>query len=204
MELHRFAPCDLPGMYRVCLLTGDAGSDATGLYRDPDLLGQLYAGAYPTADPGLTWAVRDGLGVAGYIVATDDSARFAQWQERFWWPDLRERYPLRQADDPAADHQSVDVRAVQTIHTGQEPSVEVLDLFPAHLHIDLLPRAQGLGWGRRLIDTLAGELRTRGVPGVHLGVACENTGAIAFYQKVGFSLLQHHDWGLTLGLGLRE
>jgi GNAT superfamily N-acetyltransferase len=37
---------DLAGAYRVCLLTGDAGVDATGKYRDPDLLGHVYVGPY--------------------------------------------------------------------------------------------------------------------------------------------------------------
>lgn len=51
MQVRPFATCDLAGMYRVCLLTGDAGADATPVYRDPDLLGHVYAAPYPVADP---------------------------------------------------------------------------------------------------------------------------------------------------------
>ena len=57
-----FHPSDLPALYRICLLTGDAGGDATPLYRDPDLLGHVYLGPYPIADPGLTFVVVDELG----------------------------------------------------------------------------------------------------------------------------------------------
>ncbi|MEV7972260.1 GNAT family N-acetyltransferase [Cellulomonas sp. NPDC089187] len=196
MELRRFARCDLPGLYQVCLLTGAAGQDATADYRDPDLLGHLYAGAYPTADPSLTWVVRDEQGVAGYLVATDDSAAFAAWQEQHWWPELRERYPLPGTGLPA------DLRAIETIHAGQPPRAELVERFPAHLHIDLLPRTQGRGMGRRLIETLVGELRARGVPGLQLGVAETNTGAIAFYERVGFDTASRHDWGRMLVMDL--
>ena len=66
------------------------------------------------------------------------------------------------------------------------------DDHPAHLHIDLLPELQGQGWGRRLIDTLAGALRERGVSGLHLVASADNTGALAFYARLGFTPLPSH------------
>jgi ribosomal protein S18 acetylase RimI-like enzyme len=186
-------------MYRVCLLTGDAGTDATAVYRDPDLLGHVYAAPYPVADPTLTWVVTDDDGaVVGYVVGTADSQAFARWQEAHWWPALRERLPLRPAQDGTRDHE-----LLHTVHHGGEYAAAVTDRYPAHLHIDLLPRAQGQGLGRVLITTLADALRDRGVPGLHLGVAAENTGAIAFYERVGFRTLDTHPWGRTLGMDLR-
>src|SRR4051794_19501278 len=93
-----FHPSDLPALYRICLLTGDAGADATNLYRDPDLLGHLYAGPYPIADPGLTFVVVDDQGVCGYLVATADSYRFERWLGSSWFPVLRAQHGV--ADDP--------------------------------------------------------------------------------------------------------
>lgn len=178
-ELRAYRPGDLPAMYHVCLLTGDAGRDASALYRDPDLLGHLYCGPYPTADPALTLVVADDEGVAGYLVGTADSTAFAGWQERHWWPPLRERYPLG-PDDGSADH-----RLVAQIH--RPPLVVPPPGHPAHLHVDLLPRRQGQGWGRRLIAAFVGLLRERGVLGLHLEADPRNTGAIAFYQRLGFA-----------------
>jgi ribosomal protein S18 acetylase RimI-like enzyme len=60
------------------------------------------------------------------------------------------------------------------------------DDYPAHLHIDLLPRLQGQGMGRRLIETLIAALRERGIPGLHLGLDAANTSARAFYDRLGF------------------
>ena len=59
--------------------------------------------------------------------------------------------------------------------------------YPSHLHIDLLPDAQGQGAGRRLIETLTTSLAAHGSPGVHLGVAVRNQNARAFYERVGFT-----------------
>ena len=56
-----------------------------------------------------------------------------------------------------------------------------------HLHIDLLPRLQGRGVGRRLIERLTASLRAQGVIGLHLHVGAANIRAIGFYQRVGFT-----------------
>ncbi len=198
MQVRPFSTCDLAGMYRVCLLTGDSGADGTAFYRDPDLLGHVYAAPYPVADPGLTWVVTDEDGVAGYVVGAADSQGFARWQEEVWWPPLRERYPLRPEVEGLRDHD-----VLQTIHRGSRYEEELTADYPAHLHIDLLPRAQGRGLGRTLIETLAGALRERGVPGVHLKVSEQNPGAIAFYGRVGFHEVATASWGRTLGMDLR-
>ena len=63
---------------------------------------------------------------------------------------------------------------------------EPYERYPSHLHIDLLPRAQGRGYGRRMIEQVLNALRRRQSPGVHLGVSERNTRAIAFYRRLGF------------------
>ena len=60
---------------------------------------------------------------------------------------------------------------------------------PSHLHIDLLPRAQSRGYGRRMMEMVMDKLRRRGAPGAHLGVSMANTPAFGFYQRLGFSEL---------------
>jgi ribosomal protein S18 acetylase RimI-like enzyme len=74
-------------------------------------------------------------------------------------------------------------------------SPEVVAGHPAHLHIDMLPRLQGRGLGRSLLDHLFAGLRSAGADAVHLGVSPENTNAIAFYERLGFDVLIE---GLTI------
>ncbi len=78
------------------------------------------------------------------------------------------------------------------------------DDYPAHLHIDLLPSAQGQGWGRALMDRFLAQVRSAGARGVHLGVATVNRGAAAFYTRLGFHLLRADEETQTLGLRLDD
>ncbi|MGA1835794.1 N-acetyltransferase [Herbiconiux sp. 11R-BC] len=67
---------------------------------------------------------------------------------------------------------------------------------PAHLHVDLLPEAQGQGGGRMLMDALLARLTAAGIPGVHLVVDPRNTGALAFYPRLGFTELARTPTGV--------
>jgi ribosomal protein S18 acetylase RimI-like enzyme len=193
-----FHPADLPGMYRLCLLTGEAGGDATSLYRNPDLLAHLYCGPYPVADPSLTFVVADEHGIAGYVVATADSRQFGHWLHEHWWPTLRAQYPL--VEDPGDGTQ--DHVLIRRMHEWPNDEQAVYASHPAHLHIDLLPRLQRQGMGRRLVATLSEALRARGVAGLHLGVDERNQDGIAFYERIGFRTFERHEWGRTLVLDL--
>ena len=195
-RVERAGLADMAGIYRVCLLTADAGGDASALYPDPDLPGHVYAGPYLAQGGGTQLVVVDDEGIAGYVVSTDDTATFATWAEEHWWPPLRERYP-RSDEDSAAG------RIIRTIHQPAGPPAELLAGYPAHFHIDLLERIRGSGLGRTLLERLFGELRERGVPGVHMGVDGGNTNAIGFYEHLGFRTLQHEPWGVTMGMSLR-
>src|SRR5690348_17451483 len=59
---------DRDAVNAICLKTGDAGQDATALYRDPDLLGHLYAGPYAALEPESGFILEDEEGAGGYIL----------------------------------------------------------------------------------------------------------------------------------------
>lgn len=61
--------------------------------------------------------------------------------------------------------------------------------YPAHLHIDILPEYQNKGYGGILIKTLFEELESKGIKGVMLTADSHNTGAIRFYERLGFKTL---------------
>jgi len=174
---------DLPGAYRVCLLTADAGGDASGLHDDPDLLGHVWTGPYLVFPAAIRRVLHDEHGVAGYCVAVPDTRAFEGWLAGVWLPPLRARYPL------GSGTTSADAALVARLHDPPTADGGLLDAHPAHLHIDLLPRLQGQGWGRRVLEAVLDELAATGVPGVHLGVDDANTGAHAFYERLGFTEL---------------
>ena len=79
------------------------------------------------------------------------------------------------------------------IHHPWLPPGELASRYPSHLHINLVPRLQSGGHGRRLISRLTDELRRHGSCGVHLGVRPANVRAIGFYRHIGFTQLPGTD-----------
>jgi len=188
---------DMAGAYRTCLLTGDAGKDGSGRYRDPDLLGHVYVGPYLVRGRGSQLVLVDEAGTAGYLLSADDTLDFEAWAEEHWWPWLRTRYPL-----PSFGAADPDAELIRLIHSPPRTPQALADEYPAHLHIDLEERARGTGLGRRLIERLLRDLRDRGVPGVHLGVDDTNANAIGFYGHLGFRELEAEPGELIMGMHL--
>jgi len=65
-------------------------------------------------------------------------------------------------------------------------SPKLLEEYPAHLHVDILPEYQRQGWGTKLMDALVERLREERVQGIHLIKAGDNVGSEMFYGSVGF------------------
>lgn len=191
--IRQYRSTDREALYRVCLLTGDSGFDATSRYRDGSLVGHVFVGPYVELHPELAFVVDDGAGAEGYVLGVTDSAIFAQECEQRWWPPLRSQYDGVNATDGYGDQW-----LLNWIRTP--PAVpDFASAYPSHLHIDLLPRWQSGGWGRRLIDAVLAEFQTTGSRGVHLGVGRANERAVGFYRHLGFEDLEGDDNTLWLG-----
>jgi len=178
------APGDLDDLYHIALMTGASGKDASALYRDPKLVGHIYAAPYALFAPEFAFVAEDGEGVAGYVVGAVDTAAFEDLLEDRWWPRLRPQYA-----DPSAipyeDWTADQLRSWQ-IHHPRRTSSRIAEPFPSHLHINLLPRLQGQGVGRRLIDTWLATISAMGSKGAHLGVNPDNLAAMHFYRALGW------------------
>lgn len=177
-------PGDEPGAYYVCLKTGDHGKDGEPFYRDdPDALGRIFVGPYLAYEPDLSLVLEDDEGICGYALGAFDSRAFYARYEAEWRPGLCARFPAPQGDPRQW------TRVQQVHHWYHHPDYfcpEPYEAYPSHLHIDLLERARGRGFGRRMIEQVMEKLRRRGSPGAHLGVSVLNTMALGFYQHLGF------------------
>ncbi len=183
----------MPELYEICLKTGENGNDASGVIDFPNLLGDFYAAPYAIYEPELCFVLVNNGRPVGYVLAASDTPAFERWMFDEWFPPLREKYPKPAAD--GTDHQS---HLLRTIHkTECEPDNE--PGYPAHLHIDILPEGQGGGWGLKLMEALWNQLRSMGVPAVHLGVSKANANAVGFYKHIGYHVISEHQWGYTLG-----
>ena len=179
-----YDPADREALYRVCLLTGDHGGDASHVYEDdPDALARIYVGPYLDFHPEFARVLEDQDGVCGYALATPDSRAFYDRYVRCIVPNLRRRFPLPEGDaERWTAAQSVHYRYHNPVSFCPEP----YDEYPAHLHIDLIARVHRRGYGTVMMDQLFDRLTTAGVPGVHLGMGAWNERAYAFYRSIGF------------------
>lgn len=178
---------DSSSAYYVCLKTGDFGDDGEAFYsEDPDALGRIFVGPYLEYEPSHSLVVEDEHGVCGYALGALDSRSFYDRYEREWRPMLCAEFP-----DPSGPPENW-TRTQQVYHSYHHPDYfvpEPYEDYPSHLHIDLLPRAQGCGVGRKLLTRLMDSLAREGSRGVHLGMSVFNKRAFGFYQRLGFAEL---------------
>ena len=195
--VRKFQEEDRPGLYHICLATGDSGANAEHLYNQKDMLGEIYVGPYLSFQPDLSFTlIHDG--VAGYALAALDTTSFEDTLSNQWWPAILEKYSNRSPEN-------FNERENNLFRYIQNPplrSKEVINQYPSHLHIDLLEKAQGRGIGKAMMLLLLETLREQGSTGVHLGMGARNDRAFIFYTKLGFTLLDKNDDEWTMGLKL--
>jgi GNAT superfamily N-acetyltransferase len=196
MEIRPYRPQDRSHCYDVCVKTGLGGQDATGVYSDDDLIPEIFCGPYLDLEPELAFVVDDGERAVGYVLGAADTRAFVERYRQEVLPGFAKRF---------GDLAAVSADEREMTELGLQPErmlIPELGDYPAHLHIDLLPVAQGQGLGRRLIETLLDALAARGVKGVHLEMDAANHGAGAFYSRLGFRLLESDDPG-SVRFGMR-
>jgi GNAT superfamily N-acetyltransferase len=201
LAIRTFRSADLEPLYDISLATGHEGGDASHLYEDRKLIGHIYSAPYALLEPRLASVVEDDEGVAGFAVGTPDTTK---WQERLeveWWPKLRREYP-----DPAvkpATEWSADQRRANNIHRPERTPQRVVELYPAHLHLNLLERIQGRGAGTMLFAEWMARASERGIGAVHVGVNAANARAVRFWSNRGFDRLrlEDNDPGRTIWMG---
>ncbi len=184
VDVRVFRPSDLEDLFRICLATGAGGEDASALYRDPRLIGHVYAAPYAALSPLTVFVAEDARGVGGYIVGAPDTCDFEDRLETEWWPGLRKFYR-----DPSGEPRvgwSNDQYMIYRIHHPSRTASAIAEPYPAHLHINLLPHLRGCGVGRRLMEQWLGAVREMGSCGAHLAVGSANRRAIRFYRACGF------------------
>lgn len=194
--IRRCEPRDWDAVYEVCLRTGDDGKDGTHLFDDPKALGHIYVGPYMKLEPELAFVLEDGQGVCGYVLGAFDSKKFYACYLNEWLPGIRRNYSEPTGDPAQWSHTQ---RACWQYYHPEIFWPEPYEDYPSHLHIDLLPRAQGRRLGGEMMRLLLAALIERGSIGTHLAMALSNARAERFYKKLGFHELARRSEALYLG-----
>lgn len=176
---------DIPALYNVCLKTGDSGNDATHLYKNISVLGEVYVGPYVTFNPDSSFVlIDDEEKISGYALSTFDTIEFEAKCAEQWWPLLQAKYQLPNIANK--DQWNSDNFIEYEIFNPTPSPKEVLEDYPSHGHIDLMPHVQGKGWGKKLMTSVGDSLIEMGSRGMHLRVSHINYRALGFYNKLGY------------------
>lgn len=192
---------DLEALYAISLATGDAGADASALYRDGRLIGHIYSAPYALLVPELVMLAECAGDVAGFVVGVLNTEMWEKQLEQCWWPKLRLKYPA--PDSLEKERWTPDARRAAMIHYPEVTPTAVSKNYPAHLHLNLLPSLQGRGIGGKLFRAWLDLATPRGATATHVSVNRANARATRFWTKMGFHDISPEELqsGRTLWMG---
>ena len=184
---------DKAALYDVCVATGDSGNDATGNHPDHEMLGDVYVGPYLELAMDTSFALVDekGIGV-GYGLSAIDTLTFEKLCETNWWPAIQSKYQNFEKN------KSSSFLIAEIFNPSKSPTAVLAD-YPAHGHIDLLPKYQGQGFGRAMMASMEQRLKELGSKGFHLRVSALNTRGLKFYDVLGYSVLNKTESEIIVG-----
>lgn len=199
MEIRGFAEHD-----RAELLTSSgrwaAGSPTESLWGHTESEASVYLTPYMDLQPeSLFVAVSDST-LVGYLAGCIDGSAFPDEEQRLRRAISEHRLYLRRGcalffARAAADSMRSGLRRTPIARELTDPR------YPAHLHINLLPEARGIGAADMLMNRWFARLEQVGAPGCYLQTLVENTRAGRFFERMGFT--DHGPVALVPGMRYR-
>lgn len=185
MQIRPMETKDIPAMENICLETAAPALKRDEAARETTLL--QYNRFYTRSAREHCFVVADETDTAvGYILCAPD---YRDYKTNFRKTECRE---IRKYG------------ALRYLYAYFEPIAQTKyrRQYPAHMHIDILPAFQNKGAGTLLVDALKAHLQALGVSGIFLGVGKQNSGAIRFYKRQGFRVLDIIGGSVLMGCKL--
>ncbi|MER3484574.1 MAG: GNAT family N-acetyltransferase [Meiothermus sp.] len=186
MHVREVKPEDLETLGRIAYATGFFGSSAEAFFPSAGLFRDLWVWPY-VAGAGCCGfiAENEGQEPLGYILGTCDLRRYQSW--------IVTHLPHLLLRAAGGQYSGLGRSLPYLLRMTRYPShLASPEVYPAQLHINLLPQSRGLGLGNRLMETYLDCLAGKNVAGVQLSTTRENTAAIGLYQKFGFAILSEY------------
>ncbi|GAA2370686.1 GNAT family N-acetyltransferase [Nonomuraea africana] len=185
MEIRTFAESDRAELRELSRRAGE-GAPTASLWGHEESEAAVYLDPYMDLEPGSLYvAVHEGA-LVGYLTGCLDSSAFPSESARI--DQAIRTYRLIFRARPAAffarsmaDMARAAIRREPTAEDFTDPR------WPSHLHINVAPAARGAGAADGLMNRWLDRLRDAGSPGCHLQTLVENTRAVRFFERMGFT-----------------
>jgi ribosomal protein S18 acetylase RimI-like enzyme len=174
----------------VCYKTGYFGEDASPHFGDGFLFGLIFSSYYIDYEPENCFVAEADGAAVGYIIGTPDTIKQKGEYDRRIIPKVLGRMFTRTLFFHPGDVAFIlglrgYGRFEEELYAG-----DILERYPAHLHINLLPGHQRGGLGGRLIGAFEERMREKGARGIHLVTTDQNIKAVPFYRKNGYEIVR--------------
>ncbi|WP_030173107.1 GNAT family N-acetyltransferase [Spirillospora albida] len=185
MEVRSFVETDRAELRELFGRVGE-GSPTASLWGHLDSEAAIYLIPYMDLVPeSLFVATVDGA-LVGYLTGCPDSSAFPSETERMTRAIKEYKLALRPRTSAFFGRAMLD--SVSAL-LRREPTAKDFDddRWPAHLHINAAPEARGTGAADALMNRWLERLTRSGSPGCHLQTLVENTRAVRFFERMGFT-----------------
>lgn len=185
MQVRRFAESDR-GELRELFRRAGEGAPTASLWGHEESEAEIYLQAYMDLEPDSLFVAEVDGALVGYLAGSLHHARFPSESERIARAIRRHRLAFRPRPAAFLARSALDIAVAAA--RGEPTASDFEDeRWPAHLHINVVSAARGTGASDALMNAWFERLREQGSPGCHLLTLVENTRAVRFFERMGFT-----------------
>jgi GNAT superfamily N-acetyltransferase len=178
-----YAPSDRPAVREISHATGLMGESAQAFWRHRESWADVWTSYYTDREPGSLHVATLDDAVVGYLAGCLNTAAMHPSTDELINAVIRKHWLVFRPGTAGFLYRAM----LDTLRDKERASGDFVDpRWPAHLHIDLLPAARGLGLGAALMKRWLGQLADADSAGCHLATLTENARAHTFFEAFGF------------------
>lgn len=185
MKVRKMTAVDIPQAEYICIETADEKLISSEEKKQTTLL--LYNRYYTRAEIDNCFVLTDESDkTVGYILCAEN---YRQYKKDFLKNELRQLFKI----NLSAVFEGLACVMGNRIFAKN---------YPAHMHIDILPKYQGKGYGTMLLNTLIHHLKSKNIIALMLIVDSHNQNAVRFYKKNNFKQVKQLTNAIVMGVKL--
>lgn len=184
MEIRTFVESDRAALRELFGRAGE-GSPTETLWGHLESEAAIYLDPYLECEPESVFVAAVGGALVGYLTGCLDSASFPSEDARMEQAIRTHRLVFRPRTAAFFARALSDMAWARIRRTPASGEIDD-PRWPAHLHLNVEPRARGTGVAEGLMTSWFDRLRGAGSPGCHLQTVVENARAIRFFERMGF------------------
>jgi GNAT superfamily N-acetyltransferase len=189
MTIRQYKHSDRVRIREIACNTADRGEPVENFFRDREFIADLLMNYYTDYEPSSTFVKEEANRITGYITGCLDTSKYKNTMALKIFPSALSRALFRKS----FWNKQTYLLLLSLLKTWQNDGLNrdiPLDIYPAHLHINIDKNYRGQHTGQALIQNFLQYIKNLGIKGVHLSASGDNQTGRLFFEKMGFSLFK--------------